>query len=230
MARPILAFIFSLNLGLAPAFVSPVVRAAGTTTTPAAPAKFEHRGFTVDQTAVRDLPNLSALRTAAQEQIDIVLSVGLPKEVITFFQSVPFLLVPADTIKSPTPGLYGNRLVKVSTRLLAAGHKPILLHEYLHAYHDQRLPRGIQNPDIIGFFEKAKALGAYEARSHMMQNRSEFFACSGTTFLFGVTAQEPFKRDKVKTTQPALHAFLQQLFGPETGSFAGSLTTPPAQP
>ncbi len=192
--------------------------------------KFEHRGFTVDETAVQSLPNLAALRTATKEQIDIVLSVDLPKEIITFFQSVPFHLVQAEAIKGPTPGVYGGGRVRVSTNMIRAGHKPILLHEYLHAYHEQKMPKANRNPEILAFYEKAKTLGVYAAKSHMMENQNEFFACAGTTFLFGLTAQEPFQRDKVKTNQPELHAFLQKLFGPDAGKHEGSLTSPAVRP
>ena len=143
---------------------------------------------------------------------------------LTFFQSVPFELVPAGTIRSP--GHYAGRLrgVQVASSIMAEGHKPILLHELLHAYHDQRIKEGFRNPDIIKYFDRAKTIAAYAPRSHMMQNAGEFFACAATTYLFGVTAQEPFQRRKVKDSQPELFAYLQALFGPTAGRYAGSLT------
>jgi hypothetical protein len=188
----------------------------------------EYRGFTIDESQVRTRPDLAGLRTAAKEQIDLVLAVGLPPEVIAFFQGIPFALVPAEAIRGSTPGVYDNRRVRVSDNMIRAGRKPVLLHEFMHAYHDQKLPQGTKNPDILAFFARAKSLGAYQAKSHMMENQGEFFACSATTYLFGVTAQEPFKRDKVRTTQPDLYAYLEKLFGPTTGAYAGVL--PPARP
>ena len=96
-------------------------------------------------------------------------------------------------------------------------HKPVLLHELLHAYHDQRLEAVFRNQDILNYFARAKASSAFAANSHMLQNVAEFFACTATTFLFGVTAQEPFQREKVKENQSE---FLQYL---KTVSVVGSV-------
>jgi hypothetical protein len=100
----------------------------------------------------------------------------------------------------------------------------VLLHELLHAYHDQQLPEGFKNRDILGYFEKGKALGIYASKSHMMQKETEFFACAATSYLFGVTAQEPFSRDRFKTVQQDFFAYLKGLFGPNAGNYVGSLT------
>ena len=190
------------------------------------PVDAKYRGFTIDESRVQNLPNLNEVRIATKEQIDIVCAVGLPAEILEFFQSVSFVLVSADTMPRNSPGLYGgkDRSVKVTSRIVTTGHKPVLLHELLHAYHDQRLPEGFKNRDVVKYFEQAKTSGTYYAsKSHMMQNQSEFFACAGTAYLFGVTAQEPFKRDKVKDAQPEFSTYLKNLFGPEAGSCAGSL-------
>lgn len=189
-------------------------------------ANTEYRGFTIDEAQIKDRAETAGMRAATKEQIDMVCAVGLPPEALKFFQSVPFQLVPAGTFRSNTPGAYGNRVVKVSTGIIKIGHKPVLLHELLHAYHDQRLPKGVRNPTVLGYYEKAKALGAYAAKSHMMENANEFFACSATAYLFGVTAQEPFTRDKVKASQPELFAYLKTIFGVDAGSYAGSLARP----
>lgn len=191
-----------------------------------ASAESNYRGFTINESRVKNLSNVHEVRTAIKEQIDIVHAVGLPAEILEFCQTVPFVLVPADTMPRGSPGLYGgkDRSVKVTSKIVTTGHKPVLLHELMHAYHDQRLPQGFKNRDILKFYEQAKADGAYAAKSHMMQNQSEFFACAATTYLFGVTAQEPFKRDKVKEAQPEFSAYLKTLFGPNAGSYAGSLS------
>ena len=186
----------------------------------------QYRGFTIDESRVRNLANLDGVIAATKEQIDIVCGVGAPTEDMEFFRSVPFILVPADAIPRGTPGLYGrmDRTVKVTSRIVTTGHKPVLLHELLHAYHDQKLPQGFRNRKIIGLFEQAKTIAAFERKSHMMENEKEYFACSATTYLFGVTAQEPFRRDKVMKSQPELFAYLKALFGPNAGNFEGSLT------
>ena len=56
-----------------------------------------------------------------------------------------------------------------------------------------------------------------------MRTPGEFFACAATTYLFGVTAQEPFQRSKIEEAQPELFAHLKSMFGPDAGSYAGSL-------
>jgi len=186
-----------------------------------------YRGFTIDDSAVRGLPDLAAILAATREQIDLVYSVGLPADILAFVESVPFELVPAGTFRSPTPGLYtgqGGRTVKVSAAILKTGHKPVLLHELMHAYHDQRIEHGFKNPTILSFYQRAQTLPAYAAKSHMMSNEKEFFACAATAYLFGVTAQEPFLREKVRAAQPEFHKYLKRLFGPVAGGFAGSLT------
>ena len=189
----------------------------------------QYRGFTIDDSRVRNMPNLEAVRTATKEQIDMVCAVGVPAEILAFFQSVPFEIVPQGVLPSSTPGLYSprDRSVRVTAGIVTTGHKPVLLHELLHAYHDQRLPGGFENPDIARFYERAKAIPAYAQKSHMMQNDREFFACSATTYLFGVTAQEPFKREKLRDSQPDLLDYLKKLFGPNAGEYQGSLTHPP---
>ncbi len=186
-----------------------------------------YRGFTIDVSAVEKQADLEALLATTHEQIDIVHAVGLPAEVLSFVQSVKFELVPAGTFKSPTPGLYKGRQdqsVQVSAAIVRVGHKPVLLHELMHAYHDQRIAHGFRNAEILALYKQARAIPAYATQSHMMSNEKEYFACTATAYLFGVTAQEPFNRGKIRENQPADYEYLQKLFGPDAGNYAGSLT------
>jgi len=187
-------------------------------------ASEKYRGFTLDESQVARLPNLEEIRAATRQQIDIVCAVGLPPEILKFFQGVPFVFVPAESIRGRTPGLYSSRdrTVKVTSRILTIGPRPVLLHELLHAYHHQRLPQGVRNSAILGFYKAARD-GRFAAKSHMMQNPAEFFACAATTYLFGVTAQEPFKRATLRERQPELFAHLQKLFGTAAGNHEGKL-------
>lgn len=189
-----------------------------------------YRGFTIDDSAARKATDLEALLTATREQIDMVHAVGLPPDILAFVESVKFELVPTGTFKSPTPGRYmgrGDQSVQVSAAIVTTGHKPVLLHELMHAYHDRRIAQGFANPAILSFYKKALALPAYAAKSHMMSNEKEYFACAATAYLFGVTAQEPFRREKIRETQPEYYEFLRQLFGPAAGGYAGSLIRSP---
>lgn len=197
----------------------------GAAALPGAPTKITYRGFTIDESRLQTGADLEAVRKAIREQIDIVLEVGLSKEIETFLQEVPFVLIPADDIPRGSPGLYerGSKTVKITSRIITTGNKPVLLHELLHAYHHQRMPQGLQNAEIIKFYEKAKAAGGFADKSHLMQNPSEYFACAGTTYLFGETAQEPFSRDKLKAAAPDYFAFLAGIFGDQAGKFDGQL-------
>jgi hypothetical protein len=195
--------------------------------TSAATAEQNYRRFIIDDSAVKLEPNLSAFILATQTQIDMVHAVGLSTTTMDFFQNVGFELVPTGTFKQPTPGRYtgkGSRRVQVSAGIIRIGPKPVLLHELLHAYHDQRIPKGFRNPEILALYQQARSISAFATKSHMMANAQEYFACMATTYLFGVTAQEPFNREKIKEHQPECLAYLQELFGPQTGQFQGQLS------
>ncbi len=187
----------------------------------AAVEPWSYRGFEVRESNQRlD----EGLKQALAGQIDIVLSVGCDDELLRFFRSVPLLIVSAKNLSSGNPGLYRgeDRAVKITTRISAVGHKPVLLHELLHAYHHQKLPGGFSNRAVGKLYDSAKANSLFNAKSHMMLNSAEYFACAGTTFLFGVTAQEPFQRANL-AKQPELMKFLQEAFGPSCGQYEGKL-------
>ena len=192
----------------------------------AEPTEVKYRGFAIDDSRIAAAGDLKAIIRATEEQIDIVWEVGLPDDILKFLQGVPFELVPVGSIARGSPGLYGGkeRSVKVVSGIVAVGHKPVLLHELLHAFHDQKLKGGFRNPDVSRYFQEARSASLFEPKSHMMQNDREFFACAATTYLFGVTAQEPFLREKLKGRQPAFVDYLKGIFGPAAGAFAGSLT------
>ncbi|MGC4073084.1 MAG: hypothetical protein QM760_11290 [Nibricoccus sp.] len=187
----------------------------------AAALRSEYRGFSIDKSQVQKVPDLDAVEKAVCQQIDMVCSVGLSEDTLTFLQNVPLILIPPDAIPRSSPGLYGRneRSVKITSRITSIGKRPVLLHELLHAYHHQKLPDGFQNPAVISFFKKAQSEALYGARSHMMQNHSEFFACAATTYLYGATAQEPFTREALKKKQPDLFSFLKKLFGETAGNY-----------
>ncbi len=185
----------------------------------------QHRGFTIDDSAVRAAANLEAIHKAMKGQIDIVCALGLPPEVLKSFQQVPLQIMPQEGWKVPTPGRYlaAKKVVQLGEGFVKQGNKPVLLHEFMHFYHNEKMSGGVRNADILSYFERARTLTVYDAKSHMMSNAGEFFACTTTTYLFGVTAQEPFKREKVKENQPVYFDYMKKLFGPEAGHHAGSL-------
>ena len=83
---------------------------------------------------------------------------------------------------------------------------------------------GVGNPAIIALYNQASESNAFVAQSQMVSNNREYFACAGTTYLFGVTAQEPFHREKIEANQPDLIVFFKSLFGPTAGSYKGCVS------
>ncbi len=156
------------------------------------------------------------------KQIDMVLAVGIPDRMRSFFQRLPLKVRGG---KESFAGHYTGKgkPVELTSDFLSKGCKPALLHEFLHAYHDQRMPDGVKNRTVLMYYGRAKASKAYDSGSHMMENVREYFASAGTAYLFGVTPLEPFQREKVKRSQPQFYRFLSSLFGPNAGQYDGSL-------
>lgn len=188
-----------------------------------APGVEHYRGFTIDASRDPDAADAAAIEAALKTQVDMVYSVGLPKPILDFFQTVPIEIVPPSGVFTFEPGFYSGleKNVQVSIDLVKIGHKPVLIHEMLHAFHDQAIDGGVRNPAIIALYNQAREKNAFALQSHMMSNNREFFACAGTTCLFGVTAQEPFHREKIEANQPDLIVFFKSLFGPTAGSYMG---------
>jgi hypothetical protein len=91
------------------------------------------------------------------------------------------------------------------------GDRPILLHEFLHAYHAKMLPEGFKNPTVLLHYNAAKAL--YPSDAYLVTNEREFFAVTASVFLYGKEAIEPFTRSKIREKQPEYYNYLIWLFG-----------------
>ncbi|WP_400768314.1 hypothetical protein [Methylosinus sporium] len=153
-------------------------------------------------------------------QIDKVVSVGLAPDVIGLLQNVPVEVIGRS---ERTPGHYNGGKVQLGATLLQNRDKPVLLHEFMHAYHKLGLRDGFANSEVELYYERAQGTGAYAASSHMMSNVREYFATTATTYLYGQTAQEPFRREKVKDAQPQYFQYLATLFGRGAGRYVGAL-------
>jgi len=185
----------------------------------------DYKGFHVDYAQVKDHPNFDLIKAGMNRQIDMVVEVGLADNVLALFRRIPVSVVAG---KHKFAGQYSGKprnSIEVSEAFfLRGGRKPVLMHEFLHGYHAQVLPEGKNNPRILTFYHRAKELSAYDANSHMMHNAGEYFASAGTAYLFGVTALEPYTREKVQERQPVFYRYLQGLFGPAAGNYKGSLS------
>jgi hypothetical protein len=89
--------------------------------------------------------------------------------------------------------------------------RPVLLHELLHAYHNCVMPRGYKNAGILINYNRAKQDSLYPAESYLMTNEREFFAVTGSVFLYGNDG--PITRSMIKEKQPDYYKYLVFLFG-----------------
>jgi hypothetical protein len=91
---------------------------------------------------------------------------------------------------------------------------PILLHEFLHAYHARLMPNGYQNLGIKGAFADAKSKDIMEKKAYTMFNAQEFFAITASIFLAGKdSVHEPKTRDTLREKMPDYYKYLVDLFG-----------------
>ena len=191
-----------------------------------ADAEVAYKGFQIDESECAGIPQVDSMVSRTKDQIDMVFGLGESDDMIRFFQTLQIRLK-SSPLSGGTPGLYlGNhtRDVEILPTITVTGHKPVLLHEMLHAYHDLKLEGGFMNSDILRYYLTAKSRHLFDVQSHMMSNQREFFACAATTYLFGVTAQEPFTREHLKQADPEFYAYLATLFGPSTGAYTGWLS------
>jgi len=184
--------------------------------------KFSYKGFTVDVAAIRSSPNASVLRETLQQQIDIVENVHLRPEQRDFFKTVPIIVIAAESGPPELGGFYvstvtsngRDRRIVIRSYFRSSPTTPALLHELLHAYHEQRLAGGLSNPEVEKLYTQAKAQQRFPADSYMLSNVNEYFAMVASAFLHGMLARDPFTRENLKDKQPDCYAWLEREFGP----------------
>jgi hypothetical protein len=91
---------------------------------------------------------------------------------------------------------------------------PILIHEFLHAYHKRMLPNGYDNLGIKGYFAQAKSKDVFDKKSYTLMNDREFFAVTASIFLAGKESlHEPKTREVLKEKLPDYYKYLVGVFG-----------------
>ena len=90
--------------------------------------------------------------------------------------------------------------------------RPVVLHEYLHAFHAHMLPRGYNDQAIAHFYNAAKKKDLFPEGSYFLANEQEFFAVTASILLSGSETIEPFSRDKIKEKLPDYYRYLTWLF------------------
>lgn len=179
----------------------------------------EYHGFHIDDSAATLAPQVQASLAA---QLDIVEAAGLPPAVLEVMKQTPIVVDPA---LRGNPGIFAVRgpggAVYVQPIVFDAD-KPILLHELLHAYQFRVL--GLERPEIVQAYRQVKGSNLFPARfqsSHFLENGKEFFAVTGTLFLFGDIQQPPFSCAALGKLPADYLAFLAAQFGPHNCRTAG---------
>jgi hypothetical protein len=113
----------------------------------------------------------------------------------------------------------GIGVIMLSPIMTSHTEEPVLLHEFLHAYHSRLMPNGFDNRGIKGFYAFAKSKGLLPKDTYALKNHQEFFAVTASIFLAGKdTVHEPNTRANLKEKLPDYYKYLVELFGfdPET--------------
>lgn len=175
-------------------------------------AAAEYNGFKVDESKER-------LSHEAQEslfkQIDIIESAALPRAVLDAMKQTPVVIDPE---LRGNPGIFAIRDGVASVYVQPIEfplNKPILLHEFLHAYHFRVIH--LDRLEILEEFQLVKHSSLFPARfqsAHFLENAKEFFAVTGTLYLFGNIQQPPFDCTVLSRLRPQYLKFLADQFGP----------------
>jgi hypothetical protein len=172
----------------------------------------EYNGFKIDESR----ENLSReARESLFKQIDIIESAALPPAVLDAMKQIPVVVAPG---LRGNPGIFAIRDGVASIYVQPTefpSNKPILLHEFLHAYHFRVIH--LDRPEIQEEFQLAKHSSLFPARfqsSHFLENSKEFFAVTGTLYLFGNIQQPPFDCTALSRLRPQYLKFLADQFGP----------------
>ena len=172
-----------------------------------------YKGFTIDTTAVGSMDGRDAFLEALRQQIDIVDAVELKTAAKQFLRSVRLDVILINQGPSRDVASYfGDRRIVIRS-YLQRGENPILLHELLHAYHDQKLQGGFDNPDIERLYRQAKAREVFAADAYVLSNVREYFAMMASVYLNGSAGREPFTRENIRVTQPDCYEWLEREFG-----------------
>lgn len=172
------------------------------------PLIFNYHGWQVDLTNARGAEAPQDMVRAIERQLDIVEHAGLKPQTLQFMRGIRIWADP--TRGRFGPGHYG-RASGVDLRVKGLDpDKPIILHEFLHAYHDQQLPNGFANQQVQQYFDRAQ--GLWPPDSYMMSNNREFFAVTASVYLFGDIERPPFSRAQLAMKQPLYYRWLAELF------------------
>ena len=175
---------------------------------------FNFKGASIDISGIQSLPDLDTILASYRRQIEIV-DLAVPDPAIkSFLLSVPMVAI-ASPGSAPDNAAYSGRSRGVVLQSLSYGaEKPVVLHELMHAYHDQKVPNGFANAEILKLFDQARSGGQFPANSYMLSRPGEYFAMVASVYLHGSAARDPFTRQAIRLKQPDCYNWLEKEFGP----------------
>ena len=171
-----------------------------------------YHGFSIELTGFGSPAETEAALVLVKEQIGMVERVGLRAAQINFFRGLKLRI--AGNLRGYF-GIYDRGVISLAPAQID-GHNPTLLHEYMHALHDKRLPGGFANPNIEAAYRDAYGVKRYEGTNsaYFLTNSHEFFAVTATLYLWGsLPVNRPYARAAIKDAQPGYYKFLEGLFG-----------------
>ena len=168
---------------------------------------FDYHGWHIDASKASGQPR-DALVSAVQKQIDGIETLGIAQDIVSFMRTVP-LHVTASHDGAPA---HYERATGVSFRSDALEpKKPILLPELLRAFREQKL-KPADDEIIAKAYQEARRSGAWPADSSMLKSPQDFFAATGTVYLFGTIDTPPFSQGKLHELQPEYWKWLGEVF------------------
>jgi hypothetical protein len=117
----------------------------------------------------------------------------------------------------------GLGVVMLRPNMLRYAQDPVILHEFLHAFHAKLMPNGVENKGIKDFFSQAKAKDMFGKDAYVVKNQKEFFAVTASIFLAGKdSAHEPVTRANLRDKMPDYYKYLVGVFGFDPDAVVGT--------
>ncbi len=108
----------------------------------------------------------------------------------------------------------GRGVVMLRPNMMRYEQDPVILHEFLHAYHAKLMPHGFENMGINNFYSQAQKKNLFAKDEYVLKNSREFFAVTASIFLVGKdSVHEPHDRAKLKELMPDYYNYLVGVFG-----------------
>lgn len=195
-------------------------------TEPNQQSPFYYQDFTIDESKIKNSADLPNAREEVRRQVDLILQLNLPSDILAFFKTIPLFFVRKSVYSfrgryDATSNLIFLNIAPFVTGWITdlrfdVGKHTTLLDQLLHAYYHDILSSAPNN-EILIFFEQAKEQHSYYAflETHPDISEETFFAHTALAYLCNWSYNSFVdNRKEIKTEQPNYYNYLEQLFGP----------------